>query len=94
LTKTALRPLGHAPSAYANARWWAWDAWQLRACHPTAHRRFVRESGKFLEGRDMASPHAIAPHDCNSHLNEGVRGFLEMETRVMLSVIDIDDGPR
>jgi hypothetical protein len=57
-------------------------------------RRFVRESGKFLEGRDMASPHEIAPHDCNSHLNEGVRGFLEMETRVVLSVIDIDDGQR
>ena len=22
-------------SAYANARRWAWDAWRLRACHPT-----------------------------------------------------------
>jgi hypothetical protein len=42
----------------------------------------------------MASPHEITPHDCNSHLNEGVRGFLEMETRVVLSVIDIDDGQR
>src|ERR1700734_1700137 len=42
-------------------------------------RRFVSESGKFLEGRDMASPHEIAQHDCNSHLNEGVRDFLEME---------------
>ena len=52
------------------------------------------KSGKFLEGLDMASPHEIAPHDCNSHLNEGVRGFFEMETRVMLSVIDIDDGQR
>jgi hypothetical protein len=25
-----------APSAYANARRWPWNAWQLRACHPTA----------------------------------------------------------